>query len=110
MAFIYLMSSGRDLIKVGIAKDVGRRRRALQTGQPFDMQVLHRIEVADDAALGIEKAIHKRLKRFHIRGEWFRVARIARSQGRMLMMLRWQSFAAEHAATKARLRLRLFTD
>lgn len=75
MAFIYLMASAHNVIKIGLAKDVAKRRRTLQIGQPFDLKVLHRLEVSDDAALEVERAIHKRLKRYRIRGEWFRLER-----------------------------------
>lgn len=73
MAFVYFIASGRDIIKVGMAKDVGKRVRALQTGGPFEMKVIHKIEVAAERVAALEKLIHKRLKRYRIRGEWFRV-------------------------------------
>lgn len=75
MSFVYLIASGRDIIKVGMAKDVGKRVRALQTGGPFEMQIIHKIEVAADHVAALEKLIHKRLKRYRLRGEWFRLER-----------------------------------
>jgi hypothetical protein len=75
MSFVYLIASGRNIIKVGMARDVGKRARALQTAGPFEMQIIHKIEVADDHVAALEKLIHKRLKRYHLRGEWFCVER-----------------------------------
>lgn len=73
MAFIYLIASGRNIIKVGMATDVRQRVMELQIGTPFNLQVLHKIEVAAEYALKLEKLIHRRLKRYRMRGEWFRV-------------------------------------
>lgn len=75
MSFVYLIASGRNIIKVGMAKDVGKRVRALQTGGPFEMQVIHKIEVGADNVAALEKLIHKCLRSYRIRGEWFRIER-----------------------------------
>jgi hypothetical protein len=73
MSFVYLIASGGNIIKIGKANDVGKRVRALQTGQPFSLRIIHRIEVAQNDVLKLEKAIHKKLKRYVLRGEWFRI-------------------------------------
>jgi hypothetical protein len=39
------------------------------------MQIFHTIEVSTEHVNALEKLIHKRLKRFRLRGEWFRVER-----------------------------------
>lgn len=75
MSFVYFIEAGRDIIKVGMAKDVGKRARALQTAGPFEMRIIHKIEIAAEHALALEKAIHKRLKPYRMRGEWFRIER-----------------------------------
>lgn len=75
MSFVYLIAAGRNIIKVGMAKDVGKRARALQIGGPFEMQIIHKIEIAAEHAQGLEKLIHQRLKRYRMRGEWFRIER-----------------------------------
>lgn len=75
MPFVYLIASGRNIIKVGKADDVRKRVRGLQTASPFEMQVFHTIEASTEHVGALEKLIHKRLKRYHLRGEWFRVER-----------------------------------
>ena len=75
MSFVYLVASGKDIVKVGKADDVRKRISTLQTSSPFEMQVFHTIEVSSDNVGALEKLIHKRLKRYHLRGEWFRVER-----------------------------------
>lgn len=71
---IYLIASGRDVIKVGIASDVRKRLRGLQTGAAYALHVMHQIEVDAAHSRTLEKLIHKALKPHHMRGEWFRVA------------------------------------
>lgn len=75
MPFVYLIASGRNIIKVGKAGDVRKRVRGLQTASPFEMQVFHTIEVSTQNVGALEKLIHKRLKRYRLRGEWFRIER-----------------------------------
>lgn len=75
MPFVYLIASGRNVIKVGKADDVRKRVRGLQTANPFEMQVFHTIECSGAHVGALEKLIHKRLKRYHMRGEWFCVER-----------------------------------
>lgn len=75
MSFVYLIASGRNIIKVGKADDVRKRVRGLQTASPFEMQIFHTIEVSSEHVGALEKLIHKRLKRYHLRGEWFCIER-----------------------------------
>lgn len=75
MSFVYLIASGRNIIKVGKADNVRKRVRGLQTASPFEMQIFHTIECSIEHVGALEKLIHKRLKRYHLRGEWFRVER-----------------------------------
>lgn len=64
---IYFAKCG-DKIKVGIANDVPARLRQLRVGAAQKVALL--ASVAGDAQL--ERDLHKRLKRFHVDGEWFR--------------------------------------
>lgn len=72
MQFIYLVMNGHGIIKIGKADNVRKRIRSMQTGNPWTISVLHTIEVPDEHAFTIERLIHKRMKRYHINGEWFR--------------------------------------
>jgi hypothetical protein len=67
--FISQQEGGSRNIKIGVAKDIQRRRQALQTGSPSLLEVIGWIQSSDDFAL--EKALHRQ---FHARrglGEWF---------------------------------------
>lgn len=51
--------TGCSSIKVGVAKDIGRRRSDLQTGNPLELKLLGWITSADD--FETERDLHRRL-------------------------------------------------
>jgi len=71
--FVYFIQSGIDgPIKIGKANDIEKRRQDLQVGNPMELTVLLAIPCKSSKhAEGMEKQIHRRFKRSHIRGEWF---------------------------------------
>jgi hypothetical protein len=71
MPFVYVIQSGHNTVKIGKATNVRKRLRALQTAQPYRLKLLHQVEVTDAGAL--EKAVHEKLKRSRLQGEWFMV-------------------------------------
>lgn len=54
-------------LKIGCAKDPWNRLRNIQTGCPTDLE-LAAILPGEEAD---ERALHKRFRQFHVRGEWF---------------------------------------
>ncbi len=65
---VYFVSQGeRGPIKIGFAKDVDKRVRALQTASPVPLKVLAVVE--GDSA--IEKRFHRLLEAHRLMGEWF---------------------------------------
>jgi hypothetical protein len=70
MSWIYVIAPIEDeaMVKIGWAKDPVRRMAALQTANPWTLQILG---VMAGTVLQ-EKALHRRLKHLRIRGEWFR--------------------------------------
>lgn len=67
---IYMVAIDDSAIcKVGFSTDVGSRLRQLQTSNPF---VLRLVKTRNGCPI-LEKAIHNALKKFHVRGEWFRM-------------------------------------
>lgn len=56
-------------IKIGYAKDPGKRLADLQVGSFHELEILAAVESDDAAAL--ERRLHKKLKNFWHRGEWF---------------------------------------
>ena len=61
--------NGCSPIKVGVAKDIGRRKSDLQTGNPLELKLLGWITSADD--FETERDLHRRLASRRGRGEWF---------------------------------------
>lgn len=58
-------------IKIGVAKNIGVRKRNLQTGNPLELVLLGWIE-ADDT-FQLERHLHKRFDAARVRGEWFAI-------------------------------------
>jgi transcriptional regulator with XRE-family HTH domain len=62
---------GTSYVKIGSTRTaVERRLRALQTGQPFPLQILATVPVGQDLHR-IEKQVHTFLEQDKRRGEWF---------------------------------------
>lgn len=67
--FIGYQGTEGCLIKIGVAKDIRRRRIQLQTGSPVTLEIMGWIRSRDDAAL--ERSLHAKFKTHRERGEWF---------------------------------------
>lgn len=66
--WVYFIQAGDDgPIKIGKAKDVAVRLRALQTGSVVSLSLLHAIPPGGPT----ERAMHRRFERHRGRGEWF---------------------------------------
>jgi len=64
----FVQESGMHAIKIGTAKNVDRRVKAMVVGTPHLLSVLAIIEGNRE----VESALHKRFAHARIRGEWFR--------------------------------------
>ena len=69
MGVIYFITQEDDrYVKIGYAdKDANRRLLDLQIGNPHELYLYAFI----DGDIALEKELHERFKKFHIRGEWF---------------------------------------
>lgn len=67
--FIGHFENGKTSIKVGVAKDIQRRRRSLQTGNPRILEIMGWIQSDDDYRL--ETSLHKLFGAKRGLGEWF---------------------------------------
>jgi hypothetical protein len=71
--YIIQQQGGGNFIKIGKARDVDKRVKALQTASPYSLTILARINADNDAhALCMEKAFHERLRKYSVSGEWFK--------------------------------------
>jgi Meiotically up-regulated gene 113 len=62
---------GCSPIKIGVAKNIERRKSALQTGNPLELRLLGWITSGDDFQL--ERDLHQRFAQARVRGEWFEI-------------------------------------
>ena len=70
---VYFIRAGkRGAIKIGVARNIGKRLAELQTANAYELHLIASIECDGmPSALRLEKQLHKRFKRQCIRGEWF---------------------------------------
>lgn len=72
MSGVYIVGSqAHSYLKIGIAKDVKRRIRQLQTVSPTKLDVIHVENVPLEDIRIVEKAAHKALLNCRMSGEWF---------------------------------------
>jgi len=67
--FIAEDDNGGFPIKIGVARDVRRRRKNLQTGNPSLLKIMGWIKSEND--FNLENSLHKLFSYRHHRGEWF---------------------------------------
>ena len=75
MWIIYIITDEHGRLKIGITVDVWQRLRRLQIGSA-DLLTLACFFVIGPwkVARALEKAVHERLGKHKVRGEWFRVS------------------------------------
>lgn len=72
--YVVQFNAGRGKVfnKIGITADFKRRLGALQTSSPFEIHIKHTINVPSNKARELEKELHTKLKKFRLKGEWFK--------------------------------------
>lgn len=72
MGYVYIISNGQGLYKIGWTGDhVEKRLRALQVGSPHRLEVVYTERSSDAETL--ERQFHERFAAKHFRGEWFQL-------------------------------------
>lgn len=66
--YVYLMRAG-EFYKIGVSKTPEKRARAMQTGCPRKIEILH--TVACESAYNMEFAMHGLYQEKRTHGEWF---------------------------------------
>jgi predicted GIY-YIG superfamily endonuclease len=78
-SFVYILKAGskaKSPIKVGVASNIQKRIKQLQTGNPHEIVlVMHFVCDSRNHAFRLEKTIHDMLKGQRLFGEWFSVSR-----------------------------------
>jgi len=88
--FVYVISAEDDAVKIGVARNVERRMKELQTGQHRKLSVLSSLFCGSrQEAYAIECRTHQLLKDDMLEGEWFGVtgeeAKVAIEQARVML-------------------------
>lgn len=69
--FVYLIKRADGMIKVGISKNVSRRRSELAHASPEKLSILKIVRSSSGLTFQIETAVKFLLRPFRVRGEWF---------------------------------------
>lgn len=77
MTYLYFISNKRQsVVKIGVANKPLSRLRTFQTANHEELTILRVIKVANrETAFQLESALHEKFKKYHIRGEWFKLTR-----------------------------------
>ena len=66
--YIYLILDG-EFFKIGVAKNVIKRKKGLQTGNPYDLTILKTHKSKNP--FKVEKMLHMYYHKNRVNGEWF---------------------------------------
>lgn len=71
---IYVIQCGdKDLYKIGISGCAGSRAEDMQTGCPYELNVIHSVKVNIEESERVESNLHREYHSQCVRGEWFRL-------------------------------------
>jgi hypothetical protein len=72
--FVYfILNEGSSAIKIGYAKDLAKRMKALQTSSPTQLRLIRSVQVEGlKAAQELEQSLHKQFHGIRLSGEWFK--------------------------------------
>ena len=69
-SYVYLLKvSSEGIYKIGVSKDVNKRIKQLQTGNPETIYLINKFH--SEYAYKIESVLHRRFKSKHVQGECF---------------------------------------
>jgi predicted GIY-YIG superfamily endonuclease len=72
--FIYIIGNKENKQKIGFSKDVHKRLKSLQTGNPEKLTLHHYVKIPENRVRLIEKKIHSELSYKRLSGEWFNMS------------------------------------
>ena len=70
-SYLYVIGNDTDRQKIGFSKDVEKRLKTLQTGNPDKLKIHYKIECPSNKTISLEKKIHTELSYKRLKGEWF---------------------------------------
>jgi Meiotically up-regulated gene 113 len=69
--YIYVIGADQPPYKVGVAKNPEQRLKALQTGHPKPLRLIHKIATDAKRTHLLEAAMHRNMRHYQQTGEWF---------------------------------------
>lgn len=75
-AFVYfIFNIDSQAIKIGMAKNVEKRLKSLQTSSPIILELLHTIQLDSvENAQKLESVLHQKFAHLRMNGEWFKAS------------------------------------
>jgi T5orf172 domain len=72
--FVYfILNEDSNAIKIGRAKDLAKRMKALQTSSPAKLKLIKSVQVeSGEAAQALEQSLHQQFWEIRLAGEWFK--------------------------------------
>lgn len=72
--FVYfILNADSNAIKIGRAKDLAKRMKALQTSSPAELKLIKSVQVeGGKEAQDLEQSLHKQFSEIRLTGEWFK--------------------------------------
>jgi predicted GIY-YIG superfamily endonuclease len=72
IVYIYLIKSSiNNYYKIGIAKDINKRMKTLQTGNAEELILINNYKTTSNVVSKLEFSLHNYYNLKHIKGEWF---------------------------------------
>lgn len=104
--YVYVIARADGLVKVGVSRNVARRRSSLQASTPDKLKVVHRVCPETLPALAVEAKAMGLLAPWKVSGEWFRCPAglaqaaidVAMRNGDASFFARWQTYDVTLAA------------
>lgn len=72
MILYVIEAKGKEMVKIGITNDLGKRLSGLNTSSPFPLIVKYSFELNDAEAEKQEKNLHHEFRDTRLNGEWFK--------------------------------------
>ena len=69
---VYVIAGDRDRVKIGVSKNVKRRRTSLQASNPERLSIVHSYTPRTKTAFEVETGVAALLSRRRVSGEWFK--------------------------------------
>ena len=87
--FLYVIGGDGPRQKIGFSKDVNRRLKSLQTGNPTVLKIHHTEPVPENRVRVLERKLHRELNHKRLKGEWFDLSPVEATQFLQYAIIRW---------------------